>query len=128
MHDKVVDFGCSCLVGKPSVTFEHEDAVFMYRRYTLDFLDGLTFEQCVVIPTIEVILVDDFSSRFIGVDFVAEREDDDKIGRAARRYGLLKNRKTVGVLNTRSNALSENEQGQVNSYVTVFHGPIIILC
>ena len=85
MLDKAVDFFCSRLGFIPCVTFEHVDAGFRYHRKTLHVLAAPTFDQCLVIPLIEVRLVDNFSSTFIGVDFVAEREDDDNVGRLARR-------------------------------------------
>ena len=127
LRDKLVDCLRRCLGAIPCFTIEHEDAVFRYFRNTLNVLSALTFAQCLVVPLWCVIQVKS-SFLLIGVDFVAEREDDDNIGRLARRYGVLENRQTVSIWSSRSDALFENEHGQVNSYITVLFNPFIIDC
>ena len=131
--DEAVNFLRSCLRGISFLTFEHEDSVFRYFRYTFHLLSGLTTEQCLVVPIIGVILVKYWLTcvltLLVGVDFIAEGKNNDQISRLARRYGVLENRQTVGVFQTRSNFLFENEHCQVNSYIiTVLFNPIIIDC
>ena len=93
-------------------------------------LSALTSSQCLVVPSISIRLV---KYRLtctltpgVGVDFIAERKENDQIGKVDRRYGVFENRQTVGVLITRSNCLLENEHGQVNSHFAVLFNPFIV--
>ena len=115
------------------VTFEQEDSVLRNFGNPLHVLSALTSAQCLVVPSISIRFVKYrltcAPTPGVGVDFIAERKDNDQIGRLDRRYGVLENRQTVGVFITRSNFLLVNEHSQVNSHITVLFNPFIVgLC
>ena len=132
MLDEVVDFLRCCFGGKIVETFEHEDSFLRYFGNPLHVLPALTSAQCLVVPYISIRLVKYWLSCAraptpgVGVDFIAERKENDQIGKVDRRYGVFENRQTVGVLITRSNCLLENEHGQVNSHFAVLFNPFIV--